>query len=532
MIEVVIPDTSKGDHDIVVTESGASPKSASASFELTGRPKIELSPTYGPVGATIAVMGYNFTQIDGEEVELSLAGIGNTTVETDANGMFEASFRIPGAAGTPTLMADQDHYNIMASTPFRVGFITVIVNPTSGPAGEYVSISGSGFNSTDKWNATINGESWLTNEDVGPSGVISQWAHVPSLELGTYEVLITEEGSGIQVSTDFEVTEVTYVETSPMVAPATYDVEFMGYNFASNPGGSTLVTVEFYNDTDTYATWTVNLGSDPDWDDGYWEDEWALPDVDVGMYGVNVTDQYDLFYHFMFEVVPKTVDIEPKMAVFQIGDTVAFDVESSFAQDDSYIEVYDPDGSLYWVTQDFIPGLWVNVGVLEVVPYYAQVSGGNPMLLDESAPLGEWTWMWFDEFDDELDNGTFVVEESDSALLGQQVADLSEGLTELSDQVSGVSDEFDSIRSEIADVASVAADAVAAAESAAEAVNAVAATANTASEAAADAAEAANAAKDAANGLTTLVYGAIGAALVAALAAIVSLMQISRRIAG
>ena len=35
-----------------------------------------------------------------------------------------------------------------------------------------------------------------------------------------------------------------------------------------------------------------------------------------------------------------------------------------------------------------------------------------------------------------------------------------------------------------------------------------------------------------ASGLTTLVYGAIGASLIAALAAIVSLMQISKRIAG
>ncbi|GAH44983.1 unnamed protein product, partial [marine sediment metagenome] len=34
------------------------------------------------------------------------------------------------------------------------------------------------------------------------------------------------------------------------------------------------------------------------------------------------------------------------------------------------------------------------------------------------------------------------------------------------------------------------------------------------------------------SGLTGLVYGAIGASLIAALAAIVSLMQISRRIAG
>jgi len=34
------------------------------------------------------------------------------------------------------------------------------------------------------------------------------------------------------------------------------------------------------------------------------------------------------------------------------------------------------------------------------------------------------------------------------------------------------------------------------------------------------------------SGLSTLVYGAIAASLIAALAAIVSLMQISRRIAG
>ncbi len=50
--------------------------------------------------------------------------------------------------------------------------------------------------------------------------------------------------------------------------------------------------------------------------------------------------------------------------------------------------------------------------------------------------------------------------------------------------------------------------------------------------AATDAKTATEGAKTAATGLTTLVYGAIGASLIAALAAIVSLMQISRRIAG
>jgi hypothetical protein len=349
----------------------------------------------------------------------------------------------------------------------------------------------------------------------------------------------------IQVSAEFEVTAPTMVETSPVVAPAGYTVTIMGYNFAENPGVNTALDFVLYNDTDE---WTIvpeydmdpgwadtELLLDGDWDDGYFEGEFDLPDEDelaVGIYYINVTDEYDLFYQLMFEVVDKTVDIEPKMPVFQVGDTCGFDIETSFIYDDSYIEVYDPEGNLYWTTDEFDEDLWVNVGTIERVPYYSQVAGGNPMNFLEDAPLGEWTWEWFDEEDDSLDSGVFGLEPSDDAMLSDQVTDLSESIADLSGQVSDVTDEFADVKSDIADVASVAADAVAAAEAASEAVTAVAATANTASEAAADAAEAANAAKDAANGLTTLVYGAIGAALVAALAAIVSLMQISRRIAG
>jgi hypothetical protein len=547
-LEVVIPDV-KGDIEdldeltLYVEEgAGGAGRSAEADFALLGHPGIELSPEYGPVGSTIIVKGYNFTQIDGEDVLLELDGIGDAEVETDSDGEFEASFRIPGAADTANLTATQGTYNIAAWENFRVGFISVVVNPQSGPAGSWVSVSGSGFDNGVAWNATVDGELWLEGTASG-AGVINEMAHMESLEAGIYEVLITEDGSGIQVSTEFEVTEATYVETSPMVAPAGYNVTLMGYNFAENPGADTDLDIVFFNDTDEWAVdleWggvNTELLLDEDWDDGYFEGNFVLEDdetLDVGMYYFNVTDEYGMFYQLMFEIVNRTVDIEPRMPIFQVGDTCGFDVETSFIYDDAYIEIYDPDGDLYWTTDPFDEDVWIGVGTIERVPYYAQVAGGNPMTFLEDAPLGEWSWMMYDPADDDeaLDTGTFMLEESDDALLGQQVADLSEGLSDLSDQVSGVSDEFDSIRSEIADVASVAADAVAAAESAAEAVNAVAATANTASEAAANAAEAANAAKDAANGLTTLVYGAIGAALVAALAAIVSLMQISRRIAG
>jgi hypothetical protein len=254
--------------------------------------------------------------------------------------------------------------------------------------------------------------------------------------------------------------------------------------------------------------------------------------LDVGTYWINVTDSEDLFAQFEFNVVEKTVDVEPRKSVFRLGDTLAFNLESSFAQDDSYIKIWDPSGDLYWRTDDFVAGVWLSVGTVELVPYYEQVAGGNPMTFLDDAPLGTWEWSWYDEDDDVVDEGTFTVEAAAADVIGEQVADLANDITDLADQLTDVSSEFDDVQSDIADVAAIAEQAVSAAQQAAEAVQTVAQTANQANTAAENAATAAEAARDAANSLTTLVYGAIGAALVAALAAIVSLMQISRRIAG
>jgi hypothetical protein len=83
--------------------------------------------------------------------------------------------------------------------------------------------------------------------------------------------------------------------------------------------------------------------------------------------------------------------------------------------------------------------------------------------------------------------------------------------------------------------ATAAGTAAYAAKTSADAATAAATQAGTKADAAKTAADAAKTAADsaasAANGLTTLVYAAIGASLVAALAAIVALMQISRKIA-
>jgi hypothetical protein len=417
-------------------------------------------------------------------------------------------------------------------------------------------MTGSGFDETDDFNVTFGGEALIETTAVPAGGGITEEFTVPDMDPGTYEVVILEVDSGIEVIVEFTLTARTKIETSPIVAPNDYNVTIEGWYFSQEytTGWDPTLTFVIYNETDDWGL-TVWGDGDPtpaaapyegvnpvelvfydDWDDdGYFKGWFMVPDADtlsLGTYTINCTDETGLLAQWEFTIVDKTVDIEPRKTVFKIGDTVAFNVESSFAQEDSYIKIWDPSGNLYWRTDAFEAGMWIEVETIQRVPYYEQVAGGNPMTLLEDAPLGTWEWVWYDVDDDELDDGSFTVEAAAADVIGEQVADLNNQITDLASQLTDVSAEFDDVKSDIADVAAIAEQAVTAAQQAAEAVETVAQTANTASQAAADAATAAEAARDAANGLTTLVYGAIGAALVAALAAIVSLMQISRRIAG
>ena len=542
--DIVIPDKGEDEYTISVTESGAAPGvTAEASFEQTGRPEIELTPEYGPVGSTITVKGYNFTQISGEDVILTLDDLQPKTVTTNSAGEFTATYRIPGSTDTAYLKANQALYTLSAQAAFRVGYISVVMYPETATAGERVTVTGSGFD--DMCNITLDGELWMDDISAGDGGVIDGTNWVPSMEPGVYDVVVTET-SGISVTVELTVTENTYVTLSPLTAPATYSVDIEGFNFAQYPVDKSLNFL-LYNDTDE---WTLDVIYDggavqlednlDDWDEGYFEGTFDLPASDtisIGSYMINVTDGEGMWTQIAFDVVSKTVSIDPKKTVFRVGETLGFNVETSFKQEDSWIKIWDPSGNLYWQTDAFDADVWVKVGTIMRVPYYSQVAGGNPMTFLEDAPLGTWTWKWYIYDTEEgenvvLDEGIFTVEAAAQDVVAAQVEDLANQITDIASQLTDVTGEFTDVKSDIANLATIAQQAASAAQQALTAVQTVATTANQANTAAQAAADAANAAKDAANGLTTLVYGAIGAALVAALAAIVSLMQISRRIAG
>jgi hypothetical protein len=547
-IEVVVPSLGEGE-DLVfnVTDDTVW---ATAKFDINGEAKVTVTPTFGVQGSTVTIKCWNFTQVDESEVIVELWNEANNTkvvdidtYDTDSDGEVSSTFIIPAQSnGKYTIRAYQDDYNVNDTVSFKIGSVIVILSDSDGVSGEEIILTGTGFEWNADWNATMAGVT-LIEDDAESDGsgnlqvnnqVPKFW--VPSLAPGVYTITVMDE-EGTTVEVDFEITATTMLETDPLVAPNDYNVSIIGTYFTQEAG--TGLDFVLWNASDEWDM-SVKYGGtavevDNEDDEGEFKGYWIVPDnetLSLGTYTINCTDDNDLFAQYMFELVEKTVSIEPRKSVFRIGDTVAFNVESSFAQDDSYIKIWDPSGNLYWRTNDFIAGNWIKVGTLELIPFYDQTAGGNPMLLLDDAPLGVYEWTWYDVDDNVLDEGTFTVEAAAADVIGTQVADLADDVSALADQLSDVTSEFDDVRDDIANVAAVAQQAVAAAQQAAEAVQTVAQTANQANTAAENAATAAEAARDAANSLTTLVYGAIGAALVAALAAIVSLMQISRRIAG
>jgi hypothetical protein len=450
----------------------------------------------------------------------------------------------------------------------------VIPTPKSAPSGAIIAITGTGFTKDETWNATLGDEviveDGTVDEDTNLmlAGDVPTF-FVPTMEPGTYTLTVLDIYTEIEVETDFTVTQTTMIEVDPVVAPNEYNVSITGKYFSAED--ATDIEFVLYNvtaDGDVDEDWDMDVlrtyVSDPgppivrdeepaETDaDGNFTAWWEVFDDDtlsLGDYWINATDDNELFAQIKFTLVSKTVQIEPRKASFAIGDSVAFNIDSSFSQDDSYIEIMTPDDELYWTTDKFDDddpnNVWVKVGTIYRVPYYEQTAGGNPMTL-EDVPVGTWSWTWYDSDDDELDSGTFTVTAAPADILGQQITELggdlqslTEDFTGLTEDVAALSGAVTSLADSVSTAISAANAAKAAADDAADAITDIAEVANSAKTSADSAKTAADLAKesadragDAASGLTTLVYGAIGASLIAALAAIVSLMQISRRIAG
>jgi len=575
--EVIIPSTgSEGDHEIKIVDNL---KAITATFTVDGLAAIEVEPTYGAPGSTITLTGANFTQIADIEVVLTLTHVNPLiadaplgTVETNSDGTFETTFQSPAVTFENYKVEAVDAvYGLNALDSFKVGMIAMIINPTYGPSGSAVSLTGVGYAEGD-FNMTFGEVLFEYENGVSPTEIIAEIFYVPTLDPGTYDVTVVDEVEN-ELTAQFQVTAKTYVVFDPAQAPNEYDVIIEGYHFTEDPAAD----LEFilYNSTEFWDITADVDEYDPDGEtesekyltssailaDGNFTAWWTVPiadDLSLGDYTLNVTAD-DSFIQASFSVVQARVDVAPRKALFDRGDTIQFNVKNDFDFEDSYMKIWDPYDNLYWRTEEF--DTWLKVGTLYTVPYYLQTSGMNPMILSQDAPIGDWFYIFYETGTTQLTNGTFKVGPSSAAQVEEKLTEIWGSIDELTTNIDSITDELagdisdlsgdiddvvadvqdmvDDITADLAEeLAGVAEDTEAAVGELEDAIGDIASAQSeladdieSSMQTSIDAKEAAEAAKGSAQALTTLVYGAIAASLIAALAAVVSLMQISKKIA-
>jgi hypothetical protein len=583
-IDVFVPDTDDEDDDFYwVVNDGTI--FATADFEVTDLPNIEVDPANGPQGSKVTVTGENFpneadTEVyiyvydqDGNDYERGVNDwlawdddFNGKEIEVESDGSFEEQVRIPTQTdGTYDLVViywDRNNdVNMDAVETFRIGSILVLLSDDEGPSGMEIIMTGNGFSDDKTWNATFAGETLIDDESVSSDGLISSQFYVPQLEPGIYDIVVMDIDTEIAIDVPFEVTATTMFEAIPAEAPTSYNVSLSGYNWPETEQDWEMILYNTTGDGLLDEDWEITNDvwsqiGDPGVkmpfmavnEDGEAHGWWILEqpngdELSMGTYYLNVSNTDDFFVQLEIVVGEVHVYIAPRKATFRIGDTVSFNLQHSFGNvlpgDDGkiyggVIKVWDPDDELYWETDELES--WTDMGLYWAVTAAFQTAATNPMILLDDAPLGTWTYKWYENKnpgDEEvLGQGSFNVAAAAADILGEQIEDLNTAIDDLTSDISAVTDAVAGVQSNVNSAIAAANAAVDAANAAVQAVNAVAATAGDAASAAQDAAAAAEDAKNAASGLTTLVYGAIGASLVAALAAIVSLMQISRRIAG
>jgi hypothetical protein len=564
--DFVAPSYPKGTYEINVTDGVYY---GTVDFEIDGVTVVEVDPSYGAPGAAITVRGYNFTQDANVDVEVTLnySATVYVTAQTNADGTFEDVFQAPAIPFKNYKLTAVDEYGLNDTTGFKVGLIAMIINPTSGPSGTDVALTGIGFASGD-YNMSFGDDEEYMDGTVVHEAIADNF-FVPTIAPGVYDVSVTDSNENV-LTTTFTVTDTTSLTPTPVNVAIGYNVSLYGEYYPEDAGAT--LTWYIWN-----STWSDTIdpqfeGSDVTVGDegnftGYWV---ATEDLLLeNSYYINATtttaNGNDLYAETMITIVEEEIEIWPNSLSYSLGEIITFTIKATFEKN-SELEIMDPEGELIFFST-FAKADWEESDTWKVIRYWDQVIDGvqNPYLIPSDAMIGTWNWTLTDTDEDEIvASGEIEVLPTTAEQVDQRLSAVEGSLADLADDISGVTSELEDdigdLASDIADVASevddlrddivsdladdiagaidaadAAAEAVADLESTVSDIASVATDAKTAADSAAaaadDAATAAEDAKTAATGLTTLVYGAIGASLIAALAAIVSLMQISRKIA-
>jgi hypothetical protein len=140
---LTVPLAGTGAQLVQATDSGAAV--ARGTFTVT-QPTISLDKTKGYRGDTVTLTGSGWVSGTLGLVTITFGGVTILTATPDANGDITAMFTVPATATGANLVGATDiPGNTAASKTFTLDPASISVEPTSGPVGTTVTVTGVGF---------------------------------------------------------------------------------------------------------------------------------------------------------------------------------------------------------------------------------------------------------------------------------------------------------------------------------------------------------------------------------------------------
>lgn len=311
-----------------------------STFTIT--PKITLSPTTDYVGEEIAVDGTGFAA--SKDVTITFHNVNVGTAETNTLGSFtNATFTVPDSyRGSHTVKAtDASSYYDTATFTTRQ---LITVSPTSGAAGDEVTVSGTGFRTTRSITITFDGVTVTTSPTSVSTNTLGSFSNaiftVPAGVNDTYEVKASD---GFYTdSVDFTI--VAGVTISPITSQTSPghvgdEVTVSGTGFLINH----QVTITYLSESITVATTNANAN-------GAFSATFEVPASEGGEHTITATDGTNTITSiFIMESTPPST-VYPQLPLM---DSKLKDWRFDWCGDatDLTIEVTDPSLPITYTLQ-------------------------------------------------------------------------------------------------------------------------------------------------------------------------------------
>ena len=159
-------------------------------------------------------------------------------------------------------------------------------------------------------------------------------------------------------------------------------------------------------------------------------------ELSIGLYTLKCTayppsNYIDAFVtaETLLNIGSETMKIGTILDSYYPGDTMAFTINTTFAKEDSYLTISDPNNYPYW-TSTFTANDWFSVGDFMVVPFNSQIDdvGGVAFTLPTGALNGLWSWVLKSNVHEVIAVGNFsVVDEGAETQLAEFNLSVSAG---------------------------------------------------------------------------------------------------------